>query len=83
MKTVIEQLAASMGVAASDVQLFARLTATQISNGLDGEAAISAASETMTKLCNRAMRSIADFDATNPYGPSDCFAHTLASLMRG
>ncbi|MNN39642.1 hypothetical protein D3C81_1536890 [compost metagenome] len=77
----LQQVAAACGVSEADVQLLAQLTATQIRNGLGGLEAIQAAGETMTKLCNRALKSIQDFDATNPYGPATSFAHTLHGLL--
>ena len=78
----IDELAKSLGADAADVLLLARLTATQVANGLRAEDAIKAADKTMKHLCNAAMRSIADFDASNPYGPAESFAHTIYPMLR-
>ncbi len=81
MKDKIEHLAAICGVSAEDVELFAKLTATQFGNGLDGTEAIQAASETMQKLCNRAFQSISQNDQINPFGHRDQFLPVVYELL--
>lgn len=81
MKDKIENLAGICGVSAADIELFARLTATQLGNGLDGSEAIQAASETMQKLCNRAFQSISQNDPINPFGHRDQFLPVVYELL--